>query len=173
MNVVVGVTGQTGAAVAHTLLERGASVRVIVRDAAKGAAWKTRGAEVAVANLTDATALTQAFVGATAAYVINPPVYTSADMFTDARVVIDAVRQAAETARLPKLVVLSSVGAHVPSGTGNIRTTWMIEQQIGQLSIPVTFIRAAWFMENWAPVAPVVKSNGVLPSFLSPLDRAI
>jgi len=173
MNVVAGVTGQTGAAVAHTLLERGAPVRVIVREAAKGAAWKTRGAEVAVANLTETTALSQAFAGAAAAYVINPPVYTSADMFADAAVVLDAVRKAVEAVRLPKLVVLSSVGAHLPSGTGNIRTTWMIEQQLGQLSIPVTFIRAAWFIENWVPVAPVVKSNGVLPSFLSPLDRAI
>ena len=101
MNVVAGVTGQTGAAVAHTLLERGAPARVIVRDAANGAIGKTRGADVAVANLTDTTALTQAFVGATAAYVINPPVYTNNDMFADAAVVIDAVRHAVETARLP------------------------------------------------------------------------
>ena len=28
-------------------------------------------------------------------------------------------------------------------------------------------------MENWAPVASVAASTGVLPSFLSPLDRAI
>jgi uncharacterized protein YbjT (DUF2867 family) len=173
MNVVSGVTGQTGAAVAQTLLQHGAPVRVIVRDAAKGAAWKAQGAEVAVANLTDVATLTRAFAGATAAYVINPPVYTNADMFADAAIVINAVRQAIASARLAKLVVLSSVGAHLPTGTGNIRTTWLLEQQCGQLAIPITFIRAAWFMENWAPVAPIVAKDGVLPSFLTPLDRAI
>jgi len=173
VNVVAGVTGQTGAAVADTLLERGVPVRVLVRDAAKGIAWKARGAEVAIANLTDTAALIKALAGATAAYLINPPVYTSMDMFADAAAVITAARQAAETARLAKLIVLSSVGAHLPGGTGNIRTTWLLEQQLGQLSIPVTFIRAAWFMENWAPVAPVAASSGVLPSFLSPLDRTI
>ena len=40
MFVVLGATGHTGAVVAETLLARKQSVRVVVRSADKGAAWK-------------------------------------------------------------------------------------------------------------------------------------
>ena len=63
MFVVVGATGNTGAAVAETLLDRKQPVRIVVRSADKGAAWKAKGAEVAVASLDDVPALTKALRG--------------------------------------------------------------------------------------------------------------
>ena len=77
MFAITGITGHTGAVVAETLLAAGKPVRVIVRDAAKGAAWKARGAEVAVADLKDAAALAQAFRGVQGAYVLSPPDLTT------------------------------------------------------------------------------------------------
>ncbi len=53
MYVIAGVSGNTGKVVADTLLAQGKKVRVVVRDAQKGEAWKKRGAEVAVAELDD------------------------------------------------------------------------------------------------------------------------
>ena len=44
MFAVLGASGQTGGGVATRLLSAGAPVRVIVRDEAKGASWKARGA---------------------------------------------------------------------------------------------------------------------------------
>ena len=41
-------------------------MRAVVRDAAKGAAWKACGCEVAVADMNDAPALTAAFTGTVA-----------------------------------------------------------------------------------------------------------
>src|SRR5437016_5265158 len=72
MYVVAGVSGNTGKVVAETLLSQKKPVRVIVRDAAKGAAWKARGAEVAVAELDDVPALTKALAGAEGAYLLLP-----------------------------------------------------------------------------------------------------
>ena len=46
-----------------------------------------------------------------------------------------------------------------------------MEQMLGELPMPVTFLRPAWFMENFAwDVAPA-KETGVIPSFLQPLDK--
>jgi uncharacterized protein YbjT (DUF2867 family) len=73
MYAITGVTGNTGAVVAETLLAAGKPVRVIVRDAAKGAPWRARGAEVAIAALEDTAALTAAFRGVAGAYVLVPP----------------------------------------------------------------------------------------------------
>src|SRR5580704_14590954 len=73
MFAVAGVSGHTGRVVAETLLGQNKPVRVIVRDAAKGEDWKKRGAEVGLADLDDADALTQALRGASGAYLLLPP----------------------------------------------------------------------------------------------------
>ncbi|HWL85044.1 MAG TPA: NmrA family NAD(P)-binding protein, partial [Polyangiaceae bacterium] len=71
MFVIAGVTGNTGSVVAETLLARGEMVRVIVREAAKGASFAARGAEVAVASLDDSAALSKALAGAKGAYLLS------------------------------------------------------------------------------------------------------
>lgn len=75
MFVVLGATGNTGSAVVETLLNRKQSVRIIVRSTDKGAGWKAKGADVAVASLDDVPALTKAFEGATGSYLMVPPNY--------------------------------------------------------------------------------------------------
>ena len=42
MYVVAGVSGHTGKVAAETLLAQGKSVRVLVRDPAKGEPWRAR-----------------------------------------------------------------------------------------------------------------------------------
>src|SRR5438067_11552606 len=83
MYVVLGVTGNTGSVVADTLLRQGKPVRVVVRDAAKAAPWKQRGAEVAVAQVQDSRALAQALRGAQGAYLLLPPDYRSQTQLAD------------------------------------------------------------------------------------------
>ena len=55
--VVLGATGNTGSVVADTLLSRKQPVRIVVRSADKGAAWKAKGAEIAVASLDEVSSL--------------------------------------------------------------------------------------------------------------------
>ncbi len=173
LNVVAGVTWNTGGAAARWLMARGISLRVIVRDPDKGKDWATLGAEVTVADLSDASTLATAFAGAEAAYVLNPPAYTTDNLFARAEAVAEAVRKAVKKTGLHKLVVLSSIGAHLSTGHGNIRTNWIFEECLGHLNASVTFVRPAYFMENWASVAAVATRDRVLPCFLAPLDRAI
>ena len=72
MYAVTGITGRVGGVVARTLLDTGQSVRAVVRDAAKGVAWKERGCEVALADMKDAKALTAAFTGVSGVFVLIP-----------------------------------------------------------------------------------------------------
>jgi len=171
--VVLGATGQTGSAVVDTLIAAGAPVRVVVRSPEKGLRFAQRGAEVAVADVKDAGALTAAFREVAGVYVMNPPNYAIADMFADAEAVIGAVTTALLAAEVPKVVALSSVGAHLENGTGNIFTTYMLERELGAAFPGATFVRCAWFMENWAPLAPLAAAQGIMPSFLAPLDTAL
>ena len=173
MYIVSGATGHTGSVVAKTLLEKGLSVRVIVRSKEKGAVFEKLGAEIAVADLQNADALTEALRGGKVLYLMNPPAYQAEDLFAEMQKVIEAFQTAIENSALEKIVVLSSVGGHLSSGTGNILTAYKLEQAFGNLDIPVTFVRAGSFMENWNTVLETAKTQGVLPSFYQPLDRKV
>ena len=61
MCAITGITGKVGGIVARTLLAAGLPVRAVVRDADKGRPWADRGCEVAIASISDAAGLTNAF----------------------------------------------------------------------------------------------------------------
>ncbi|MDF2694850.1 MAG: hypothetical protein K0S65_3233, partial [Labilithrix sp.] len=112
MFVVAGVTGKTGAVVADTLLAAGKKVRVLVRDAGKGAPWKAKGAEVhVVGSLDDEAAVAAALEGAEGAYLLSPPDTRAKDFLAERRTTLDAIAAAVDRARVPHVVFLSSVGA--------------------------------------------------------------
>lgn len=163
---IAGVSGNTGKVAAEALLARGKKVRVIVRDAAKGAAWKARGAEVAVADLADTAALTAALRGVEGAYVLVPPSHTAASYRANQDEISRSIAAAVREARVPHVVLLSSVGAHHPSGTGPIAGLHVTEGLLGAIEgTVVTSVRAGYFLENVAGSVAAVKDAGVLPSF--------
>ena len=166
MYAVAGVTGHTGGVVAETLQAEGQPLRVIVRDEKKVATWKDRGAEVAVAAVDDEAALTRALSGTKGAYVLLPPDAVTTDFFGSRARIIDAIARAAVNARLPHLVLLSSIGAHLPKGHGPIGALYQAERRFETLGIGTTFVRASYFLENYGAGLPAAKNDGVLPSFL-------
>jgi len=165
MYAIAGVTGHTGSVVAQTLLAQGKPVRVIVRDAAKGSAWKARGAEVAVAALGDVAAITKALTGAAGAFLLLPPDIKTATPLEDNAVLSAALAAAIRAAVLPHVVLLSSVGAQHPDGTGPIRALHRAEQDFAATGAAVTFVRASSFQENWAGGLGAL-AHGILPSFI-------
>jgi len=167
MYVIAGVSGKTGSIVANALLEQGKKVRVIVRDAKKGDPWKARGAEVAVVAGDDEAALTKALEGATGAYLISPPDPVSNDFIAARRATVEVLARAVERSKVPHVVFLSSVGAQHAAGTGVIRTVHYGEERLAKTPAKTTFLRAAYFLENWAGVLGAA-AQGKLPTFLPP-----
>lgn len=166
MFVVAGVTGKSGSVVAEKLLSAGKKVRVLVRDAEKGAPWAAKGAEVAVVKtLADAAALTQALRGAEGAYLLSPPDIQTKDFRAERRPWFDAIAKAIDESGVAHVVFLSSVGAQHESGTGPIVTLHDAEERLVKTGAKLTFIRAAYFLENFGAVAAATKA-GKLPSFL-------
>jgi uncharacterized protein YbjT (DUF2867 family) len=167
---ITGITGQVGGVVARSLLAAGKSVRAVVRDAAKGADWAKRGCEVAIAEMEEPEALTRAFAGVHGVFVLLPPAFAPSPGFPETKARIAALKRALLAGRPEKVVALSTIGAQAKQV--NLLTQLQImEQELGEMGIPVAFLRAAWFMENSAwDVEPAVKT-GVIPSFLQPLDK--
>ena len=171
MFVVVGATGNTGSAVADMLLSRKQPVRIVVRSADKGAAWKAKGAEIAVASLDDVSALAKAFEGARGLYLLVPPNYGAQAWLTEQRARMGRAAEAVEKSGVPHVVFLSSIGGHIAEGTGPIRAARYGEQVLVRAVKNLTILRPPYFMENWAPVLGAVKGQGLLPTFIAPMAK--
>lgn len=170
MYAITGITGKVGGALADALLEAGLGVRAVVRDVAKGEGWRARGCEVAIAEMEDAEALARAFTGAEAAFILPPSDFDPEPGYPEARRVIGAVRAALESAHPHRVVCLSTIGADAKEDNLLTQRTLM-EQALGTLPMPITFLRPGWFIDNAAWDVASAHDEGVIRSFLMPLDR--
>jgi NAD(P)H dehydrogenase (quinone) len=173
MYAIMGITGRVGGAMANALLASGSRVRGIVRDARKAAAWQARGAELAVADYDDAAALGAAFSGADGVFVMIPPNFTPAPGFPETKRTLTVIYDALAKARAKKAAYLSSIGSEQQSGTGLITQTHMLEAMLGDLPMRHVFLRAGWFMENFAGDVASARNEGKIYSHLQPLDRRV
>jgi NAD(P)H dehydrogenase (quinone) len=171
MFAVTGITGQVGAAVARSLLAADQPVRAVIRDRSKSAPWARLGCDIAIAGLEDTGALTTAFEGTAGVFAMLPPVFDPAPGFPEATRLIGLLSAALARAKPSKVVVLSTIGADSPH-PNLLNVLGQLEEVLGSLPMPVTFLRAAWFMENAAwDIAPA--KSGLIQSYLQPLDRAV
>jgi NAD(P)H dehydrogenase (quinone) len=172
MYAIMGITGQVGSVVAENLLKQGDPVRAVVRDVSKGQVWSNRGCEVALATIENAAALVEAVREAEGVFVLVPPNFDPLPGFPEAQAIGKTLRTALVKANPARVVYLSTIGAQ--ANESNLLTQHtIIEQIMGGLPMPVTLLRPAWFMENasW-DVAPA-REQGVIPSFLQPLDKLV
>ena len=171
MFTVMGITGNVGGVVAENLLAAGKTVRGVVRNPEKAKAWAQRGVELVQSAYADAAGLTKAFTGAEGVFAMIPPDFAPAPGLPDQKRTIVAIREALEQAKPGKAVFLSSIGSEQPSGLGLITSTHLLEQATRTLPIPVAYLRAGSFMENWLGAVDRIRATGEMPFFYGPLDR--
>jgi uncharacterized protein YbjT (DUF2867 family) len=170
MYIVAGATGNTGSVVAETLLQQGKPVTVIARSHEKGQPWKAKGAKIAVGSFEQPETITAALKNGDGAYLLIPPASGVAQESREG--IVRSLAQAVEKSGVKHVVILSSIGAQHPSGTGPIVSAYITESALSPVAKNLTIIRAAYFFENWAPVLPAAQNSGVLPTFLT-TDRRI
>jgi len=163
--VILGASGNTGSLIANSLLSKGKKVRVVGRDLGRLQRFVRKGAEAFTAEVSDAAALTKAFGGARAAYLMLPPITSRADQERQS----DAIAKAVKESGLHYAVHLSSYGAHVPEGTGPVSGLHSSEQKLNAISdLNVLHLRAAYFMENNLAAIDMIHGMGMFGHALLP-----
>ena len=163
--VILGATGNTGSIIADSLLLRGKKVRVLGRDAGRLQRFVRKGAEAFTGDVSDAGALTKAFRGARAAYLMLPPITSREDQERES----DAIAKAVKESGLGYAVHLSSYGAHVPEGTGPVTGLHSSEQKLNAIGgLNVLHLRAAYFMENNLTAISMIQEMGIFGHALLP-----
>jgi len=169
MYVILGATGNIGSVISNTLLAKGEKVRVVGRNAGRLQPFVDKGAEAFVANNKDAAALTKAFAGARAAFLLIPPDMTSPDYRAHQEELSDALASAVQESGLKYAVNLSSIAAQAESGTGPIAGLHSAEKKLNRIAaLHVLHLRPAYFMENDLMSAEVIKDFGIFGGALKP-----
>lgn len=175
---VLGATGNVGKQAANFLLDAGHNVRAVLRNADSEAALalKKQGATLIVSPFVDGNeklgpfyvdeqVITDALTGVDGAYLMIPPNFSSPRPYDQAQEYINILVRAVQRSGVKKIVLLSSIGAHQPEGTGAIGLLHQLEVAFTPLAaddLRVVFIRAGYFYTNWfhgLSQAP----NGILP----------
>lgn len=171
MYAITGITGKVGGTMARALLAAGQPVRAIVRDERKGEAWAKLGCEIMLAEMEDAAALTKAFSGATAVFILPPPCFDPEPGYPEARLAIDGVVAALSAARPARVLCLSTIGGDAAHDNLLSQRT-MMEKAVTALGLPVTILRPGWFIENSLWDVASARDTGIMPSFLQPADKS-
>jgi uncharacterized protein (TIGR02246 family) len=171
MLTIAGVTGRVGGAVAEALLTRGRKVRALVRSAQQAEHWRNRGAEVAVVDLQDETAVTAALQGSEGMFALLPEDLSVPDFHGHRRRMAEALAASVRAARVPHLVFLSSVAAAIPAGPA--RDLRHAEDLLSETGCQLTVVRAAFFQDNLAAAIALARQHGMFANFFPSVTTAI
>ncbi|MDS0847908.1 NmrA family NAD(P)-binding protein, partial [Burkholderia cenocepacia] len=152
--LVTGATGRIGRQLVRQLVDRGADVRVLVRDPAK--ADFPAAVTVAQGDMLDVDALRAAFSGVRTLFLLNG---VAGDEFTQALIALNLAREAG----IERVVYLSVLHADRFVNVPHFAVKFGAERMIEQMGFSATILRPAYFMDNDATVKDVIVGHGVYP----------
>ena len=181
--IVTGCLGNIGRPLTLELAKKGHQVIGINHNIHKQQEIEELGASAAIGSIEDVSFLSATFAGADVVYTMVPPNYfAEPDIREYYRKVGDKYVQAIKEAKVRRIINLSSYGAHLDKGTGNILGAHYVENSFNQIfDVDITHIRPTYFYYNLLNLIPVIKSTGAIYAnyggdkkfdMVSPLDIA-
>uniref|UniRef100_B0SWV0 NmrA family protein n=1 Tax=Caulobacter sp. (strain K31) TaxID=366602 RepID=B0SWV0_CAUSK len=152
--LVTGATGRVGGHVVQQLVNRGADVRVLVRDPSKADFPANVG--VAQGDLLDIDALRAAFTGVKTLFLLNA---VAGDEFTQALITLNVARESG----VERVVYLSVIHADRFVNVPHFAVKFGAERMIEQMGFSATILRPAYFIDNDLTIKDVILDHGVYP----------
>lgn len=161
--IISGSLGNTGKPLAEKLVAAGNEVTVISSQESRKAAIEAIGAKAAIGSVSDASFLQSVFNGADAVFAMTPPAMGGSNIIANTAAAGKAFAEAIAAAGVRRVVMLSSIGADLPGGTGPIAGVHAVEQYYNTLEeVAVTFLRAGYFYLNFYNDVPLMKGIGIM-----------
>ena len=172
MHVILGGTGHVGSAVTEALLSRGEAVTVVAHHRDKARSLEKRGAHIEAADVRDTDALRRVYRRGERLFMLNPPADTATDTQAQERETVASMLRALGNSGITKVVAESAFGARPGDLLGDLNVLYEMEQGLERSGVPVSVIRAAYYMSNWESALASAKEEGILRTFF-PADLKI
>ncbi|WP_316829673.1 NAD(P)H-binding protein [Pedobacter aquatilis] len=160
---LTGSLGNIGKPLTIKLLEEGHEVSLISSSEARRSEITALGAKPLIGSVEDAAFLTEAFSGADALFAMTPPNLGGANVIENTVNAGKAFAAAIKQSGVKRVVMLSSIGADQPAGTGPIKGLHQIEAIYNDIDgIALTKLRAGYFYTNFFNDIPLIKGMGIM-----------
>ena len=162
--IVTGSLGNIGKPLTQELVQKGHQVIVISSNIEKTQAIENFGAIAAIGSLDDIDFLSKTFRGADLVYTMVPPNYfAEIDIREYYRKIGNNFAKAIKQSEVKRVVNLSSYGAHLDKGTGNILGSHFVENSLNELlDVHITHIRPTYFYYNLLNLIQMIKGSGMI-----------
>ncbi|CAH2935315.1 MAG: Oxidoreductase [uncultured Paraburkholderia sp.] len=152
--LVTGATGRVGRQVVNQLVNRGADVRVLVRDPSK--ADFPPAVTVVQGDMLDLDSLRKAFADVRTLFLLNA---VAGDEFTQALIALNVARESG----VERVVYLSFIHAERFVNVPHFAVKSGAERMIEEMGFSATILRPAYFMDNELMIRDVIVNHGVYP----------
>jgi uncharacterized protein YbjT (DUF2867 family) len=161
--IITGSLGNVGKPLTKKLVAAGHQVTVISHSNDRKADIEALGASPAIGSISDAAFLTNAFTGADAVFAMTPPAMGGSNVIANTVNAGKAYATAFRQAGVPRVVMLSSMGADVPDKNGPVAAIHQLENLYSQIEgTHFVFLRAGYFYLNFYNSIPMLKGMGFI-----------
>jgi len=158
---LLGSLGKITKPLAQQLIAAGHQVTIVTSHAARENEIKALGANAAVGSVEDVAFLEKAFKGHDALYTMIPPKMDVTNWKEWIATIGRGYARAISNAGLKKVVHLSAMGAHMPSGCGPVSGVHFAEKALRSLrDVDILFLRPGYFYTNLFHPISMIKSTG-------------
>ena len=160
---VTGSLGNISKPLAEILVKNGHEVTIISSDSKKQRVIDALGAKAAIGSVSDPDFLTGSFKGADAVYTMVPPNWGVSNYRQYIAETGNKYLEAIRASGVKRVVNLSSIGAHLPGGTGPIAGLYDVEQALNTLNgVAVKHLRPAFFYINFFFDMGTIRKMGIM-----------
>ncbi|MGE8341692.1 MAG: NAD(P)H-binding protein [Flavobacterium sp.] len=160
--IISGSLGNIGKPLTAQLVKSGHDVTVISSTAHRKDAIENLGAKAAIGSISDSDFLSKTFTGADALFAMTPPNMGGVNIIKNTTEAGAAFAKAIQETKIKRVVMLSSIGADLPTGNGPIAGLYNIEKIYEKLDVSITFLRAGYFYFNFFNDIPMIKGAGIM-----------
>lgn len=172
--IITGSLGNISLPVTKNLVAAGHDVTVISSSENKKTEIGNLGATAAIGSVKDIDFVINTFKGADVVYLMLPSSFSIEDYPKFQHEVIDVYVKAIVESGVNKVVLLSSIGAHLGQGTGPINALAALERKLAALpDVIVKVLRPSYFITNLFSLAGLIKHAGIAGNNFGDTDEKL
>ncbi|MBO9703379.1 MAG: NmrA family NAD(P)-binding protein [Sporocytophaga sp.] len=160
--VITGSIGHISKPIAENLIKAGKNVTIITSDANKIKQIEALGAKALTGSLEDAEFVKDAFKKADVVYTMIPPLMNTSDLRGSQLKIATNYAASIRVNKIPYVVTLSSIGAHLGNGCGPVDSLAAYEKMLNKIpALNVKHLRPSYFFYNLFNQIDLIKNMGI------------